>query len=85
MKRGLNFITLSILFTSVMHAQPIKSSLPNISEQKEIKATNHLKKEIEMKQLKAQPEKIADSAAVLKTSEIIKNKRRKFSIKKTNI
>lgn len=68
-----------------MHAQSAKSSSPKISEQKEIKATNHLKKKMEMKQLTAPPERIADIAAVLKISAIKKNKRSKSSTKKTNL
>ena len=85
MKNALAILTLCIFSSFVMHAQSDKSSLPKTAEQKEIKATNHLKKKMEIKQLTARPEQIADSAALVKTTEIKKNKRSKSSIKKTDL
>ncbi len=60
-----------------MYAQTPKDSMPaKGSEQKEIKATNHLKKEIEQKQLTAPPERLADTTGTLRTSD----KRKKKSV-----
>ncbi len=55
-----HFFTIFILISSTMHAQnPQDSVHAKPSEQKEIKATNRLKKELEQKQLSAPPERIA--------------------------
>lgn len=76
MKKAFNFISLFILTSSAMYAQSPKDSFPaRVSEQKEIKATDHLKKELEQKQLTALPERIGDSTINLSTSDKRKNKK----------
>jgi len=81
-----NLLSLFILTSSVMYAQTPKDSMPaKVSEQKEIKATNHLRKEMEQKQLTAPPERIEDSNASLKTIDKRKNKKSKpQAVKETN-
>lgn len=64
MKRFYIFLPSFILTASMMYAQTSTGSpRSKVSEQKEIKATNHLKKEIERKQLTVPPQRIADTAA----------------------
>lgn len=71
-----NFFLLFILSSSIMYAQSPKNSLPKkISEHKEIKAANHLKKELEMKQLTVRPERIADTATFFQNADKRKNKK----------
>ncbi len=70
MKIFYNFFASFIFISSSMHAQTSKDSLPaKSSEQKEIKATNHLKKELEQKQLSAPPERIADTTSLKSTDK----------------
>lgn len=72
------FLTLFTLSSSVMYAQTSKNSSPaKPSEQKEIKATNHLRKELEQKQLTASPERIAETTTSLRSTDKRKNKKRK--------
>lgn len=76
MKKICNFLPLFMLTCSVIHAQSSKDSLPAKSfEQKEIKATNHLKKELEQKQLSAPPERIADTSFLIKKEDKRKKKK----------
>ena len=82
MKNLFIFLFIFILTSSVMYGQTSRESLPaKISEQKEIKAANRLKKEIEQKQLTTPPERIADRTVLLK----VKNKKCKpRNVKETN-
>lgn len=76
------FLLLFILSSSVLYAQTHKDFSPvKVSEQKEIKATNYLKKEIEQKQLTAPPERLADTAA---TSKNLNKKKKKKQSKASN-
>lgn len=86
MKMFYNFLPLFIYTSSVMYAQTPKDSLPaKVSEQKEIKATNHLRKEMEQKQLSAQPERIADTASRFQSTDKRKTKKCKpRAMKKSN-
>jgi hypothetical protein len=60
MKLFYHFFTIFIFISSTMHAQNTQDRVhAKPSEQKEIKATNHLKKELEQKQLSAPPERMA--------------------------
>lgn len=81
-----NFLFIFILTSSVMYGQTSKESLPaKISEQKEIKATNRLKKEIEQKQFTATPERTGDSTALLKSTDKKKSKKCKpGNVKESN-
>jgi len=75
MKIIYTFFALFIFISSSVHAQSYKDSLPSKSvEQKEMKATNHLKKELELKQLSAQPERITDTMAFFKNTDKKKHK-----------
>lgn len=76
MKMLYNFLFLFIFTSSVMYGQTSKKSLPEkISEQKEIKATNHLKKEIEQKQLTTPPERIGNDTASTRSTDKRKGKK----------
>lgn len=69
MKLHYKFLPLFILTSSVMFAQSPKDSVPaKVSEQKEIKATNRLRKEMEQRQLTAPPERMAADDSVSSTS-----------------
>lgn len=81
-----NFFAFFIFISSSVCAQQYKDSLHGkAGEHNEIRATNHLKKELEQKQLSAPPERIADTTAVLKTQNKTKNKNcRPATLKRKN-
>ena len=82
MKKLYIFLFIFILTSSVMYGQTSRGSLPaRISEQKEINATNRLKKEIEQKQLTTRPERIAGRTVLLKVTN---KKCKPRNVKETN-
>lgn len=72
-------LILFVMFISldVFAQKPTDSLSANSYEQKEIKATNHLKRELDQKQLSASPEKIADTVAQLETADKKRDKKRR--------
>lgn len=83
MKLYYKFLPLFILASSVMYAQTPKESVPaKVSEQKEIKATDHLRKEIEQRQLTAPPERIAETTASSQSADKPKNKKCMYNRRK---
>lgn len=78
-------LLLFVFISSCMYAQNSKDSLPEkTAEQHEIKAANHLKKDLEQKQLMAPPERIADTSAAGNFKEKRKSKKYKSAALKTN-
>ncbi len=83
MKIFYSFFAFFIFISSSACTQNFKDTLPpKVSEQKEIKATNELKKKLEQKQLSAPPERIAGTKTSWKSTDKRKNKKCKPQTKR---